>query len=245
MIHFIAVGQEKNKAHYLGFDVGFNQIKEGQNYGVVFSGLNVGLDYQFEWRPKKHLFTYAFYTSFAPSYGIGIGINWRLKFFDLNYAYDLLKSEKFRFYLGAGLQSDLNWQLYPELQSGHMLWNASYDFSSLLKFDFPIKEQKFSCSFKFVWLGVLSRPDESVEVHSYSLKFSDFFSNAYKNMKFSHFLNYHKFQFDLAWNRVKGKNFSFGYRFEYIGNNEVYAFQMIQHTMRFNWVLVKKKKSKK
>ena len=144
-------------------------------------------------------------------------------------------------FVGAYLATNYNWQLYPELQSGHMFWWSSIELGPKLFYNLPIKDKLLKMSFSTSLLGWTSRPEPSNETHFYSLKFSDFVKNPHSNLTFGTSSRFNHTHIEIEMQNKAPKKFSIAYAFEYFGYYEAPEISQITHSIHLKWRVGKKK----
>lgn len=241
---FGAMAQEAEREvfHQLSFKTQYLEIKDGYNYGLAHRGLNLAGAYTLSMELGRNRFSYDAEISFGANYNQGVGMAWTFKPFDFYYGFRLNKSPKLALLLGPYISGYYQWQLYPELQSGHMLWFSSYEAGLKLWASYPLENKRIIVALASSLLNLTSRPESSPETYFYSLTFNDFVSNPHSNMKFGSLDNFLHFQLNVALAGL-GKGFSIGYLFEYMGYNEQPEYQYLTHSINLTWLLGKKTKS--
>ena len=229
------------KTHRLNFQTQFFQIKEAANYGLVFNGLNLAFGYDFVKKGNHRLMSYSAELAFGVDFRHGIGLNWHFKPVDLFYGYEITVDSKKELYLGPYLATNYQWQLYPELQSGHMFWFTFIDIGPKVIYDTTIGEKKFRITFSNSIAGLASRPIPATETTFYTLKFSDFLSNAHRNLKFGSFDLLNHSHLEIEWLNLNKKELSLGYAFEYFGYYNNPKLNYLTHSFILHWKIGKNK----
>jgi hypothetical protein len=239
-VHLVfAQDTKKDLGHTIAFETQFHQLKEGHNYGRVFNGLLLGVDYKLVQGNEVHSWAYSAGLGFGPSYKIGLGLCWTFKPGHFQYLFKLKES---KFWLGPYASINYSWQLYPELQSGHMFWNTSFEMGSMLEYHPTIKNRKLTFKLGGAILGLNSRPDYPTEVYHYSLTVKDYVSNAHKNLEPVFSNSYNHVQFAVILNHKEDKKLSLGYSFEYVGRLKSSRFTFINHSFNLIWSIQKNEK---
>ncbi|MFC2124688.1 hypothetical protein ACFLU5_07735 [Bacteroidota bacterium] len=229
------------KEHKLNFRTQYFQIKEGANYGLVFNGFNLVIGYDYNHREKRKVFNYSPDFAFGPDFRQGIGLNWHFKPVDLFYGWDIAKNSQNTIYLGPYLSVNYQWQLYPELQSGHMFWFTFIDFGPKIFAEFPISNKKMRIIFSNSIAGFASRPTPATESHFYSLTMSDFVNNAHSNIKFGTCNLLNHTNLEIIFIEINKKRLSLGYEFEYFVYYENPRLDYMTHSLNMYWNLGHKK----
>lgn len=232
------------KQHRLGFQTQFFQVKEGANYGLVFNGLNLVIAYDFVTEANKRLTTYSADLAFGVNFNKGTGLNWHFKPVDFFYGFEIVNKTQQKLHLGPYVAANYQWQIYPELQSGHMFWFSIIDIGPKAVYRMPIGNKNFKISLSNSIAGFASRPVPSTETHFYSFQFSDFLTNAHKNLEFGSFDLFNHTNFEFEWLKVNKKRLSIAYEFEYFGYYKDPKLSYLTHAINLYWKLGKHKKVK-
>lgn len=232
----VAQDTGREPVHSLSFSPGFIQIKDEYNYGLVNSGLNLAGRYAMTLTTGRNTLAYKAELGFGMNYNNGLGMAWSLKPFDLLYGFGLYNDPACKVTLGPYVSGYYLWQLYPELQSGHMFWFSSYELGPRVLVSAPVKSRILNISLSGSVAGLNSRPDRTSEEYYYSLTFSDFAGNPHSNMKFGSVNVFNHFHLMVEW-VIPDKKFTVGYAYEYIGYGEFPAFRYSLHSIELNWVI--------
>ncbi|MFT5168037.1 MAG: hypothetical protein ACI8P3_003276 [Saprospiraceae bacterium] len=117
--------------------------------------------------------------------------------------------------LGPYFSANYRWQLYPELQSGHMFWFTSLEIGPRLMLILPYKTRKFNIVFTNSFAGLISRPTPPTEKYFYSLTIADFIENAHRDLEFGFNNKFNHTNLEIKALHTKGKKLSLAYEFEY------------------------------
>ncbi len=244
---FQSLGQNltTNKTHSLVFGLQFYQIKEGMNYGLVFNGINLAIGYEYERINHSSMFRYKPKLDFGVNFQKGIGLNWRFTPIDVFYGFQIFKSSKNTYYLGPYISTNYLWQLYPELQSGHLFWYTLFDIGPKIISIYKVGSNTFSISIATSVMGFTSRPefDPKWESHFYTLRFFDWVEKMNSNFNFGSFglLNHTDIEVEFA--NILGDGLSLAYEFEYFGYFDTPKYQYLSHSLNFKWCIGNNNKS--
>ena len=237
----MAQEREQQLSHRISFKTQYLEIKDVYNYGLAHRGLNLAGAYTLTLEAGRNSFTYDAEIGFGANYNQGMGMSWNFKPFDLFYGFRLNQSTDLVLMLGPYLSGYYHWQLYPELQSGHMLWFSSYETGAKFLASYPIKRKLLSASFASSLLSLNSRPQESPETYFYSLTFNDFVRNVHSDMKFGSQGDFLHYQLHLILSGL-GRRLSIGYQFEYIDYLNDPEYKYLIHSINLIWQVGTKKK---
>jgi len=224
----------RNIHQTISFKSKFIQIKDVFNYGLVNNGLNLGGEYSLVSITESSAVIYKAEVDFGVNYNQGLGLNWSFKPLDLFYGFRLNKNPEIPVILGPYISGYYKWQLYPELQSGKMFWQSSYELGPRLMFSLPYKRRMFSFSFSNSIAGFISRPEAKTEEYFYSLTMADFIRNPHSNMTFGFQNVYNHFNVILEMSD-RNKKLSINYEFEYMDYLNAPAFKYLSHSINLKW----------
>jgi hypothetical protein len=210
----------------------FFQIKDQFNYGLVYNGVNLACNYAYTFSSDKKTVIYETSLGLGTNFNKGIGIALRLKPIDLFYGLPIYSHF---ITLGAYYSTDYQWQLYPELQSGHMFWLTSIEIGPQLIMKIPYKSRIIGVTFSNSIINLTSRPKPATETYFYSLRLLDFIGNAQKNIKFGSFNRFNHTNIDIELLRNERKLTSVAYSFEYIGYYQNPKVSFIYHSIKIKW----------
>ena len=230
------------KEHSLTIKSQFIQIKDEFNYGLVHRGLNLAGEYTYTRLSEKNKFSYQAELGFGANYNQGLGMIWSLKPLDLFYGFRINADPKLPITLGPYLAGYYKWQLYPELQSGHMFWMSSYEIGPRMELSLPVKNRLLHMSLATSLASLNSRPVYVTESYYYSLTFSDFVRNPHTNISFGSLNTFTHTDLRLELAHPE-KSFSIAYEFEFMGYLKAPEFKYIVHSINLIWKLGTKKAS--
>jgi len=170
-----------------------------------------------------------------------LGLAWSFKPFDFFYGFRLNNNPDLTLILGPYLSGNYRWHLYPELQSGHMLWFSSYEIGPELWASVPLDKRLLTISVASSLFALNSRPQSSPETYFYSLTFNDFVSNVHSDMKAGSIDVYQHFEIQVGLSNMNGR-FRVGYGFEYQGYSKDPKYQYLTHSVNLTWQVGNKKK---
>lgn len=229
--------------HNFSFQTDYFQIKDGFNYGLVMNGVNLNVGYELSKTNNERMFSYSADLAFGPGYRQGIALNWHFKPADFFYGVKFESVFCEDFILGAYSAVNYHWQLYPELQSGHLFWFSSLEIGPRVHAKFNIGKRQLNVLFSNSLAGFSSRPEPSTEQYFYSLKFADFAGNPHSNIRFGSFDLMNHTQVKLQLPNVKGKRLILGYEFDYFGYYKNPKVEYLTHSINLSWTIGKKGKT--
>ena len=226
----------------MDFGAGFIQVKDGKNYGLVFSGGMLNTSYMFRGHHSMQLYHYRADFGFGPSFAKGIaGINVKLNPVNVDYTFRLAGNNSLELYLGPCAGLNYQFQLYPELQSGHLHWFTFYDIGPRLIVDVSPWGQAFRVNFAAALLGLVSRPVEMNEVYYYTLNFFDIIGKLHSNFKGGSVNVLNHLDLDIEWKIPGSVKSSLAYRLEYLHYSPQASLDYMSHTISYRMKLGNKK----
>ena len=234
--------QTRDLRHRVSFRPQYVSIKDAYNYGLAHHGLNLAGAYSLTSASDESVFSYETEIGFGANYNQGLGLAWTFKPFDFFYGFRLNNNPDLTLVLGPYLSGNYRWHLYPELQSGHMLWFSSYEIVPELWASIPLEHRLLTVSVASSLFALNSRPQTSPETYFYSLTFNDFVSNVHSDMKAGGLGVYQHLHIQLAFSN-KDDRFRIGYGFEYQGYSEFPEYRYITHSVNLSWQVGHKNKN--
>jgi hypothetical protein len=153
--------------------VGFLQIKESANYGLIFRGPSIdgGFSWTYPHRRNARFYELKFMAAAPIAKGI-VGLNASFKPIELAYAWKI-PVNKFALKIGPTLKMEYNLQFYPDIQSGYYFWLTNYCGGLSIFASFKIKSSILRIrAFNNIY-GVVSRGEVYEDPYFYDSKFSD------------------------------------------------------------------------
>ncbi len=225
----------RTKENFISFNPQFFQVKDKFNYGLAHSGLNLNLGYAFVRTTDKNTISYSPDLAFGANYKQGVGLAWHFRPIDLYYGINLTHDNTKIIILGPYFATNYNWQLYPELQSGHMFWFTSIEAGPRLLATIPFKSKIFKLTVTNSLAGWTSRPRPATETYFYSLQFSDFVNNAHSDLTFGSYDRFNHTILEIDMLPKQGKRLSLGYQFEYFGYFHDPKLSYLSHSLILKW----------
>ena len=219
----VAISQERE----LVFNAKFIQIKEEANYGLVNRGLNLQCGYFQRNNRPNFLLDFRGDFSFGANYRQGIGLFWQLKPIDIHIAKGKEKTSS----TGPYASMNYQFQLYPELQSGHLFWFTHHEIGIRHLRSLTFAKRQWELGASAAVLGLTSRPEKLPQSESlfYDLSGKYIFKSQHSNMKlqtlnrFIHLNTYLKLQSVKRW--------TFAYEIDYTHIGGELAIDYLSHSI--------------
>lgn len=236
-----AQGQEivyqDSSQHQLSIGLNGIQIKDQFNYGLVFNGLDLSVGYIYTRTFETSRLQYEADLRFGANFNKGVGLNWRFMPVDLFWGASLPNRPG---YIGGYFADIYAWQLYPELQSGHLFWMTSMEIGPRLSLQVPHKTYTFQFVISNSIAGFISRPSPSTETYYYSLSLGDFIDFAHQDLEISTVNRFNHSSLSLLATKQDWNRLSIGYTFEYFGYFKNPKWHSINHHVSFRWKIARK-----
>lgn len=230
---------KSQKEHFLTLKIEFFQIKEAANYGLVFNGLNLVVDYDLVIINENTIFQYSPEFGFGANFNNGIGLSWEFKPIDLYYGFQIFEESNYDFFVGPYASINYQFQLYPELQSGHNYWFSFVDLGPKIIAKVNLLDIPLRVSFSNSIAGLGSRPkvNPQSESHFYSLNFFDWLSDMNSNFEFGSFNLLNHSNLEIEFISILKDGLSIEYEFEYYGYFNNPKLDYISHGINLRWNL--------
>jgi hypothetical protein len=122
--------------------------------------------------------------------------------------------------IGGNVMTNYNYQVYTNLQNGHLFWFGEIGLSPVIEYSYQWKQREINILLQNSMIGFVSHTEKN-EPYFYSFKFSDFIVRPNSNLKFGSFdkYNHTKFVFEFVPNTAKKHAFAVGMEYMGIWNN--------------------------
>ena len=231
--------QSGNLIQSISFSPQFFQIKPAFNYGLTHRGINLKVVYEAKKITNSKTWTYSSSFAFGPSYNRGLGLTWHLTPVDLYKGYHVRDTEKYPFEIGPYFSANYQWQLYPELQSGHMNWLTAYEFGVRGTLGITVFQRKWNITLSSAVVSLSSKRKDSPEDYFYDLGLKDFIGNAHSNFSFGYNDQYNHTDLKISLIPQTSKRLTYSYSYEYVGQHFDVNDRMMWHSFTMNWKLGK------
>jgi len=211
--------------------VGFLQLKDQLNLGMVFNGVQLEYRYGLHWKINDHEILY------QPKIGFGVGFNrgmagaqvhitpvnvtWNMPFYVQN-------GHTIRG--GINFNTDYNYQAYPFLHDAHLFWTGEIGLSPVINYSFQWDNRRINVALQNSLLGFTSHI-QKYDPHFFSLTAKDFFVKPHEDLKFGSFNNYNHTNISFKFVPNILKKHSFAYEFDYLSFFYGNRFDRINHNL--------------
>jgi hypothetical protein len=194
--------------------LGFRQIKESANIGLVFRGPD--LRYEFHWdKPVNHgTISYENNLGFGVLYARHMtALDFYVKPLEFNYLYRKTEDRKFAF--GPSVKLEYFYDYYPELQSGFDYWFTDFSLGLKAEQKLSMGESKLTMGLQVYFLGLVSRQPEYRDPYFYELGFGQAVKHLHSKMHAGTPGNFNTTEFEVRWTPSEDSRFTFIYSLEY------------------------------
>ena len=237
--HFLKA-QEVSKSHEIGFGLQYVEIKEGTNYGLVNQGVNLSVNYHYSRDQELKRFRFSPSINLGANYRQGIGLNWHFNLIDFTYTYMICDKDNRNLNIGPYLASNHFYQLYPELQSGHMFWFTSFEIGPKLEWNLYLGAKHIEIDGLISIFSLNSRAQQLREEYFYSLNFWDILTESHSDMSINSINNYLHIKLSARSKFKSNGKMKLGYSFDFYNYTRSVPFTYLTHSIILSWILGKK-----
>ena len=210
--------------------IGFLQLKDQFNLGMVFNGVQLEYRYGIKWVINDHEILY------QPELGAGLAFNrgmigGQIHFAPVNVTWAMPFYEKNGHSIrgGANFISDYNYHYY-ELNDGPLFWTAEIGISPVVQYAYQWDNKRINLGLQNSLFGFTSHR-QGYDPYLWSFTWRDFVVDPHKNLKFGSFNNYNHTNISLEFVPNISKIHSFAYEFDYLGFFWGNQFHRINHNL--------------
>ncbi len=192
--------------------VGALQSKEGFNYGLVFTGPALGVDY-------RHTADYGnVAVSYAADLRPGVLFSRGMTAYDITcmpVRVEVLFRLSCAFRIGAAVAGTYHWQMYPDLQNAHLFAEGEIGLNLVLKYSARVRGCRIDLQAENSLVGFVSHTSHN-DPYFYSLDAADFLVEPWKNLHFGSFDRYNHTSATLLFSSVRHPKHRFGIGFDFL-----------------------------
>jgi hypothetical protein len=217
--------------------LGFLQIKEEFNRGMVFNGIQLQYVYGITRKIGGSELTYQPGLIFGMAWSREMtGYKTGVSPVNISYEIFIFQNNGHTLKAGANLAGNYYYQMYPGLHGGHLFWASEIGLSPLLKYQYQFNNSRLVCSLQNSLLGFVSHTEKNGP-YFYSFGAGDFFIRPHEDMKFGSFNNYDHTKLSLEFIPNTEKTHSFLYAFDYLGIWYHTKYQQLDHSLVWRMAL--------
>jgi hypothetical protein len=210
------------------------QLKEGNNLGMVFNGIQFEYRYGLTWIIQEHEIMYQPKIGFGAAFSHDIiGVQIKFTPVNVNWTMPVYKLNGHTIRVGANFATDYSWQMYPDLQSGTLFWASIIGISPIVKYNYQWNNKRIGINIQNSLFGFSSHKQGDYTYWYYHKNASEWIVTPHETMKFGSFNHYNHTTVSLEFVPNITKKHSIIYEFDYLGFFQGIQFHRINHN--FIW----------
>ena len=225
------------------------QLKDRNNFGMVFNGLQLEYRYDAHWKINVHEIVY------QPKIGAGIAITHepggpsgletneimkaiKIHIAPVNVTWTMPYYEKDGHSIRGGMNfiTDYNYHKYDDLHDGLLFWNAEIGVSPVIKYGYQWNNKRIKLGLQNSLIGLTSHR-QGYDAYSWLDTWKDAIVDPHKNLKFGSFNEYNHTNVSLEFIPNISKIHSFAYEFDYLGFFKGIQLHQINHNLMWRMSL--------
>ena len=216
--------------------IGFLQIKESANFGLVFKGPSFDLGMNWRYPKRENLLFYEYKLGAAALFAKRIaGININVKPVELAWAWKI-PTQKFRLNIGPSLKMEYNLQYYPDLQSGYHYWLTNYNLGIWADASVNIGRSLLGIKFCNSLVGFVSRGEIYDEVYFFDNNFDDVMKHLHSHFEFASFDRFNNTSFEINYRQSPASRLVIGYVFDYYVYSNDPKVKFLNQSLRLTFI---------
>ena len=213
--------------------LGFLQIRDQFNLGMVFNGIQLEYRYGVLWKIYDTEMLFQPKIAVGAAFNRGItGIQIRCVPVNVTWIMPFYESAQHSLKGGFTVTGDYSFQMYPGLHNGHLFWMTEIGFSPLVYYGYQWEKSKISFNLQEFLFGFTSHTRKN-DPYFYSLKIGDFFLKPYEDMRFGSLHNLHHTTTAVEFIPDVSESNSIVYEFDYFNLFYGMRFERLNHN--FQW----------
>ncbi len=218
------------------FSIGFLQIKESENYGLVFRGpsLDAGMNWTFPHKDNAWFYEFKLMVG-APIAKDIIGLNYSFKPIEAAYVWKI-PVKKFGLKIGPALKMEYNQQMYPDLQSGYYFWLTQYSAGVSAFATVNLKNSLIKVRVFNNLCGFVSRGETWEDPYFFTDQFSDVVSDMHSEFSFVSLGTFNNTFFEIQYRRNAASRLAYSYVFDYFVYSDDPAIKFLNQSLRLTFI---------
>ena len=238
----LCVAQQHHSGGRSYLSAGLTQIKESENFGLVFSGPSLNYRHQLAFTSKNRIIMIENEAGAAIPFSKGIpALHIHLKPAEISWLFRNQKMNK-NFTAGPMLKLEYDYTLYPQLQSAFDYWFTNISLGLNASFAIPVTNHSCAVRVKSSVAGFTSRQPNYRNPYWYDIGVMHALRHLHSGLQFSPPGSYNTSSLELTWEPHADSRFLWTYCFSYAGYFNDPALSIIDHSIRLTW---NKKKHKR
>jgi hypothetical protein len=238
LIITLGSAQDKSFTRNSFLTAGNNQINEGSNFGLVFTGpvINYGMTWNI--KNDKRMITYGFESGVGILFSKNIpALGIYLKPAEIAYMLRFPGSIS-SLYIGPSLKFEYNYNLYPQLQSGFDYWFTNFSFGLKAQYDFRYRSSSFHIAANSSLAGFISRQPVNRDPYFFDLGLKYAIRNLHQDLSVGSLNKFNTTNLEVLWKPVPDSRLLIGYSFRYSRYYQSPELIIVSHSIK---ILINKK----
>jgi len=223
-----------SRRHMNFYKLGFKQIKEDANIGLVFNGPEVIYGHYWEYSKNNMIF------SIENEIGVCIPFSKGIPALDIYFkpaevSCLILTRKKNKLAAGPFVKFEYNYTLYPQLQSAFDYWFTNFSLGIRSRYNFSIASQPLSLRLKSSLCGFTSRQPDYRNPYFYDIGFKHAIRHVNSDLRFSILGEYNTSDFELSWKPKADSRITWAYCFNYNGYFETPEISIVRQAIKLTF----------
>jgi hypothetical protein len=226
------IAQQNRTTSSSNFTTGFKQIKEGSNFGLVFSGPSLNYGHKLVFTNRNHIIMVENEAGVTIPFSKGIpAYNIYLKPAEVSW---LIRNEKTNRHFSAGpmLKLEYDYYLYPRLQSAFDYWFTNFSMGIHSSFGIPVANHSLIATLKFSLAGLTSRQPDYRNPYFYDIGVLHAVRHLNSGLQLSLPNSYNTTSFEINGGPNSKSRILWSYCFSYTGYFNKPFLSIMKHSIR-------------
>lgn len=230
------IAQDSARFRTTFVSLSYLQIKESENYGLVFRGpsIDAGMNWTFPHHQNAWLYEFKIGLGAPFSKGI-IAMHINVKPLEMAYAWKI-PVQNVGLRIGPALKMEYNFQYYPDLQSGYYFWLTNYNagvsaFAIVKLKNAILKMRAFNNLFGFV-----SRGEIWEDPYFFDRKFSDIMADLHSDFEFVTPGTFNNTFFEIMYRKSSTSRLALSYVFDYFVYSDKPEIKFLNQSLRLTFI---------
>jgi hypothetical protein len=207
----ICLKSQTNESKEQFLILNLSQIREGMNYGFVFSGPQFQYGRSWLWNKESVQYHLEAKLGAAMLSKKGPGYDFHLSPLNFGCLFNLNN----RFWIGPCMISDYNYEFYPDMQAGHDFWFSHYSTGVSILFQKSFQQKELSVRFISALFGFTSRTPDDFDALFFDIGFRYAIKNLHKNMQLTSISHYRIFRFETKYTPLQARRVNISFLVDY------------------------------
>lgn len=241
-IGFSGLGAQESNFHgnFITAGASYLELKDELNHGFVFKGPDADITFGLNRIGPEHYFSYSLSIAGGGKTAAETwGFRWFFSPLDMQYSWNIARSNKWSLYLGPRVFVGYDVQNYPEMHAGPIIWLTNYNLGFNLSAFTHIWGNPTRLELKNSVFSATSRPDIGRDPYYFTTDVGENFSDMHQNMVWGSLDKFESTEMSITMQLNNGKRpaRSISYVFNYLRYRNPPELQQLFHAIRFTWHL--------